>query len=121
MAEPMFGAKADLFRVLSHPARVRVLELLGQRDHAVHELLAAIPIEGSSLSQQLAVLRRAGLVRQQRAHGEVRYTLVEPALGGLLAAAGLVRSVAIADQAVGQRALQPAMFDPAEPSPEVRP
>lgn len=115
----MYEAKADLFRVLGHPVRVRVLELLGQRDHAVHELLTSIPIEGSSLSQQLAVLRRAGLVRQQRAGGEVSYTLVEPALTGLLAAAGLVRSVAIAEQAAGQSARQPPMFDPAGPSPEV--
>lgn len=114
----MVEAKADLFRVLSHPVRVRVLELLGERDHAVHELLAAIPIEGSALSQQLAVLRRSGLVRQRRAGGEVSYTLVEPALTGLLAAAGLVRSVAIAEQSGVQAALPPAMFEAATPEPE---
>ena len=43
-------------------ARIRILELLAERDHAVHELLDQIDIEASNLSQQLAVLRRAGLV-----------------------------------------------------------
>ncbi len=62
MARPLHQAKAEFFRTLGHPARIRVLELLSERDHAVHELLEAIEIEPSNLSQQLAVLRRAGLV-----------------------------------------------------------
>ncbi len=92
-------ASADLFRALSHPVRVRIVELLGQRDHIVHELLAAIPVEASTLSQQLAVLRRVGLVRQQRVGGEVVYTLAEPALGDVLAAARAVQSVAVVERA----------------------
>ena len=77
---PIYPAKAEFFRTLGHPARIRILELLNERDHAVHELLARIDIEASNLSQQLAVLRRAGLVisatrgkrgrlRDQRARG----------------------------------------------------
>ena len=119
MPVPLYQAKAEFFRTLGHPARIRVLELLADGDKPVHELRAAIDVEASNLSQQLAVLRLSGLVRQQRAGGEVSYTLVEPALTGLLAAAGLVRSVAIAEQAAGQSARQPPMFDPAGPSPEV--
>src|SRR6266571_2370875 len=67
VAAPLYQAKADFFRTLGHPARIRVLELLAERDHAVHELLERIEIEPSNLSQQLAVLRRAGLVSQHRA------------------------------------------------------
>ena len=59
MAVPLYQAKAEFFRVLGHPARIRILELLSERDHAVHELLERIDIEPSNLSQQLAVLRRA--------------------------------------------------------------
>jgi len=73
---PLYEAKAELFRTLGHPVRIRVLELLSERDHAVHELLADIAIEPSALSQQLAVLRRTGLVRQRREAGEVVYSLL---------------------------------------------
>src|SRR6478735_12286932 len=66
MPVPLYQAKAEFFRTLGHPARIRVLELLAERDHAVHELLDRIEIEPSNLSQQLAVLRRAGLVVQRR-------------------------------------------------------
>ena len=45
MPVPLYQAKADLFRALGHPVRIRVLELLSERDHAVYELLAEIPIE----------------------------------------------------------------------------
>jgi ArsR family transcriptional regulator len=116
VAVPLYEAKADLFRALAHPARIRVLELLSDRDHAVHELLAEIPLEPSSLSQQLAVLRRTGLVRQQRARGEVVYSIVVPGTRELLAAARTVLRELLADQAELERALQPATRDPAPPS-----
>jgi ArsR family transcriptional regulator len=84
---PLYQAKAEFFRTLGHPARIRVLELLAEGDKAVHELRSAIGIEASSLSQQLAVLRLAGLVTQRRAGGEVIYSLALPAVRDLLAAA----------------------------------
>ena len=59
MSVPLYEAKAEFFKTLGHPARIRILELLSERDHAVHELLERIDIEPSNLSQQLAVLRRA--------------------------------------------------------------
>jgi DNA-binding transcriptional ArsR family regulator len=87
---PLYEAKAELFRTLGHPVRIRVLELLSERDLAVHELLAGIAIEASALSQQLAVLRRTGLVRQRREGGEVVYSLLVEDVRGLLAAGRVV-------------------------------
>jgi DNA-binding transcriptional ArsR family regulator len=84
---PLYQAKAEFFRTLGHPARIRVLELLCERDHAVHELLAAIEIEQSNLSQQLAVLRRAGLVDQRREGAAVVYAIRVPEVRDLLLAA----------------------------------
>jgi DNA-binding transcriptional ArsR family regulator len=84
---PLYQAKAELFRTLGHPARIRVLELLAERDHAVHELLVEIEIEASNLSQQLAVLRRAGLVSQRRGGGEVVYSVSVPEVRELLVVA----------------------------------
>ncbi|HEY5484265.1 MAG TPA: metalloregulator ArsR/SmtB family transcription factor [Propionibacteriaceae bacterium] len=86
MTVPLYEAKAELFRTLGHPVRIRVLELLSEKDHAVHELLVDIAIEPSALSQQLAVLRRTGLVRQRRESGEVVYSLLVDDVRQLLTA-----------------------------------
>jgi ArsR family transcriptional regulator len=72
---PLYQAKAEFFKTLGHPVRIRILELLSERDHAVHELLAAIDVEPSNLSQQLGILRRASLVVSGRRSGEVVYTI----------------------------------------------
>ncbi|MGN6723996.1 MAG: ArsR/SmtB family transcription factor [Marmoricola sp.] len=87
MSVPLYQAKADFFRILGHPARIRILELLSERDHAVHELLAEIAIEASNLSQQLAVLRRTSLVVSRRQGGTVVYSISVPEVRDLLTAA----------------------------------
>jgi DNA-binding transcriptional ArsR family regulator len=51
---PLYQAKAEFFRTIGHPARIRILELLCERDHAVHELLEAISIEPSNPAGELA-------------------------------------------------------------------
>jgi DNA-binding transcriptional ArsR family regulator len=84
---PLYQAKAEFLRTLGHPARIRILELLSERDHAVHELLEQIAIEPSNLSQQLAVLRRTALVTSRRRDGEVVYSVSVPELRDLLLAA----------------------------------
>jgi DNA-binding transcriptional ArsR family regulator len=99
---PLYQAKAEFFRTLGHPARIRVLELLAEGDKAVHELRAAIDIEASSLSQQLAVLRLAGLVTQRRTGGEVIYSLALPAVRDLLAAARSILRAKSADELVDE-------------------
>jgi DNA-binding transcriptional ArsR family regulator len=88
MAVPLYQSKADLLRVLGHPARVRVLELLAEREYAAGELLSEIALEAGSLSQQLAVLRRAGLVNHRREAGCVVYAVAVPEIRAVLAAAG---------------------------------
>ena len=87
MPIPLYQAKAEFFRTLGHPARIRVLELLSEQPLPVHELRAQIDIEASNLSQQLSVLRRSGLVIQHREGAEVIYALAVPEVRDLLAAA----------------------------------
>jgi len=84
---PLHRAKADLFRTLGHPVRIRILELLLDGPHPVRELLAEIDIEASSMSQQLAVLRRAGMVTSEREGSTVTYRLSTPEVAELMAAA----------------------------------
>ena len=95
---PLHQAKADLFRTLGHPVRVRVLELLLQGPRPVHELRAETGIEPSNLSQQLAVLRRSGLVSSEREGSTVLYTLSSPEVAELMAAARTVLTNVISGQ-----------------------
>ncbi|MBP2478475.1 ArsR family transcriptional regulator [Crossiella equi] len=87
MSKPLYQLKAEFFKTLGHPARIRVLELLSQREHAVAEMLPEVGIEAANLSQQLAVLRRAGLVNTRKEGPTVYYSLVSPLCADLLAVA----------------------------------
>lgn len=107
MSVPLYQAKAEFFRTLGHPARIRILELLSERDHAVHELLAEIAIEPSNLSQQLAVLRRTGLVASRRYDGEVIYSVSVPEVRDLLVAARQILAAMAASQAELEPELTP--------------
>ena len=99
MPVPRHEAKAELFRTLGHPVRIRVLELLCEGERPVYDLLAQLDVEPSALSQQLGVLRRAGIVRQRRVGGEVLYSLLAGSVGDLLAAARVTLGELLADQA----------------------
>ena len=87
---PLAEVKAELFKALSHPVRVRTLELLVERDRQVADLLTELDLEASHLSQHLAVLRRAGVVTATRRGNAVHYTLALPAVADMLAAARAV-------------------------------
>jgi len=105
VGRPLYVAKAEFFRTLGHPARIRILELLSQREHAVHELRSDIAIEQSNLSHQLAVLRRTGLVLQDRRDGQVFYRVAVPEVSDLLGAARAILRDVAAEQASLSRSL----------------
>src|SRR3954453_14389343 len=81
---PLSGVKAELFKALAHPARVRVLEVLVDGERSVGELQPLVGIEMSHLSQQLSVLRRAGVVVARKERSSVFYALRDPLVAELL-------------------------------------
>jgi ArsR family transcriptional regulator len=87
LAAPIFHVKAEMFRALAHPARVRALEVLAESERSVGELAGEVGIEASHLSQQLAILRRAGLVSTRKEGSTVFYAIRDPQLVELLAVA----------------------------------
>jgi DNA-binding transcriptional ArsR family regulator len=93
---PIYEAKADLFRALAHPARVRALEVLVEGERSVSELQPEVGIESSYLSQQLGILRRAGLVTSRKEGTSVIYGIADPLLVDLL---GVARRFLIASLA----------------------
>ena len=84
---PLAEAKADLFKALAHPARIRVLELLAEGDRTIGELAEGTGLELSHLSQQVSVLRRAGIVGSRRVRNNVICSLCDPQTAELLAVA----------------------------------
>ncbi|WP_037672414.1 helix-turn-helix transcriptional regulator [Streptomyces griseus] len=98
MSVPLYQAKAEFFRMLGHPVRIRVLELLQDGPTPVRDLLAAVEVEPSSLSQQLAVLRRSGIVNSQREGPTVVYALASRDVADLLAAARRILTELLAGQ-----------------------
>ncbi|WP_416979783.1 ArsR/SmtB family transcription factor [Streptomyces sp. T028] len=99
MSTPLYQLKAEFFKTLGHPARIRVLELLSEREHAVAEMLPEVGIEPAHLSQQLAVLRRANLVRTRKEGSTVYYSLANPRVAELLRVARSILSGVLAGQA----------------------
>lgn len=98
MPVPLYQAKAEFFRMLGHPVRIRVLELLQDGPRPVRELLAEIEVERSNLSQQLAVLRRSGIVSSARDGDTVVYALAGPDVADLLKAARRILTEMLAGQ-----------------------
>lgn len=85
---PLYEVKAGLFKGLSHPFRIRVLELLADGDeHSVAELQERTGLEASHLSQHLSVLRRHRLVVSDRRASHVYYRIAYPEVAELLAVA----------------------------------
>lgn len=97
---PLYEIKANLFKALSHPARIRVLEILSANAHptGVAEILAATGIEPSLLSQHLAVLKRHRVVRADRVGNAVYYELAHPSVAELLIIARTFLADTLRDQ-----------------------
>src|SRR5215471_16711969 len=98
MPLPLYQAKAEFFRMLGHPVRIRVLELLASGPMPVRELLAQIEVERSNLSQQLAVLRRSGIVTATRHGTTVVYALTGGDVAELMRAARRILTEMLAGQ-----------------------
>ena len=79
--------KADFFRALAHPIRIRILETLGAGERSVQELQEALGLEQPIVSQQLAILRGKNIVTPRKVGTTVRYALSDPLITQLLVVA----------------------------------
>ncbi|GGA72497.1 ArsR/SmtB family transcription factor [Ornithinibacillus halotolerans] len=76
--------KADFFKALAHPLRIRILELLAEGDKSVNEIQSMLNSEGSAVSQQLSVLRAKNIVVGTKEGKRVIYSLRDPVIIDLL-------------------------------------
>lgn len=82
--------KAEFFRALAHPIRIRILEILSVGDRSVQELQDSLQIDQPLVSQQLAVLRGKNIVVARKLGTTVKYAVRDPLVGELLKAARLI-------------------------------
>lgn len=75
---------ASITRVLAHPVRLQILDALVREPLCVCDLVRITAQRQPYVSQQLAVLRSANLVRGERDGCQVRYRLICPELVELL-------------------------------------
>jgi DNA-binding transcriptional ArsR family regulator len=100
-ASPLYIAKAEFFRTLGHPARVRILELLRDGERSVGALQSDLDLDSGGTSQQLAALRRIGLVESRKEGTSVFYRVADDGVFRLLE---IAREI-LARSAQAQRAL----------------
>lgn len=104
MYSDMQSFKAEFFKALAHPLRIRILEILAEGDRSVNEIQTLVGSEGSAVSQQLQVLRAKNIVSGTKEGNKVIYTLKDPMIIELLAVARqifnnhLVNTITILDQ-----------------------
>jgi ArsR family transcriptional regulator len=94
---PIYKIKAEFFKTLGHPARIRVLEVLREGEHSVSDLVPEVGLEASHLSQQLAVLRRANLVQTRKEGTSVVYSVSNPMIFELLDVARKILTSSLVD------------------------
>ena len=87
MQDPLRRFKAEFFKALAHPVRIKILELLRSGEMSVNELQTHLEVEPSTVSQQLAVLRSRNIVETRKAGTSVFYRVRDPAVIELLDAA----------------------------------
>lgn len=78
---------AQIFKVLNHPGRIAILELLRDGEHCVCHLEAFLGLRQAAISQQLAVLRDAGIIQDRRDGWNIYYRVVNEQIFAVLDAA----------------------------------
>ena len=97
MPNSIYQVKAEFFKTLAHPARIRVLELLRDGERSVSELIPDVGLESSHLSQQLGVLRRANVVVTRKHGSTVYYSVSDRRIFALLEVAKAIISGALTE------------------------
>lgn len=79
--DSLYEVKARIVRILAHPRRLEIVELLGGREWTVTEIADAVHLSQSGTSQHLAALRRVGIVEVRRDGAFMYYRLADQTIG----------------------------------------
>jgi DNA-binding transcriptional ArsR family regulator len=73
-------ARADIIKAMAHPTRLFIVEELSRKERCVNELTEKIGADVSTVSKHLAILRGAGIVRDEKRGAQVYYSLKVPCI-----------------------------------------
>ena len=110
-SDPVYVRKAQLFKVLGHPVRIRILELLTDGERTVGDLQDALSLDSSGTSQHLTALRDQGVLESRREGTNVYYRIRDPRVTQLMAVAKQILTSALTDT---QTMLSDLAREPAE-------
>jgi small redox-active disulfide protein 2 len=79
-----YKTQSKLFKVFTHPARLLILDVLRQGEACVCHLEATLGYRQAYISQQLAILREAGIIQDRRDGWNVYYQVVNPQIFALV-------------------------------------
>src|SRR5512143_1791308 len=79
-----YAAPAETLKAIAHPTRLAVLEILRDGEQCVCHMEAILGLRQASISQQLMILREAGLVEVRRDGLNMFYHVVNPGIFGVL-------------------------------------
>ena len=102
--EEIFERQAQICKAFAHPGRLRILDLLGQRERGISELQKELGFSKTSLSQQIAILKSAGVLATRRNGKQIYCSLAIPEVKQ---ACQLIREVLRAQIAASHRLRQP--------------
>jgi DNA-binding transcriptional ArsR family regulator len=97
LQSPVYTLKAEFFRTLGHPTRVRLLQALRAGEQTVGALQTAVELDSSGTSQHLAALRKQGLVTSRREGRSVYYRVKDPRVFELLELAKRILTAGLED------------------------
>lgn len=73
-------ARAKIIKAMAHPTRLFIVDELSRRERCVCELTEMIGADVSTVSKHLAILREAGIVRDEKRGSKVHYNLRVPCI-----------------------------------------
>jgi ArsR family transcriptional regulator len=118
-APPIYTVKAEFFRTLGHPVRVRILEFLRDGELTVGELQQRLELDSSGTSQHLGALRKQGVLESRREGTSVHYRVKDPRTFQLLEVARQILGAHIeaTSALLDDLALEPTVAAPAAAGP----
>jgi len=99
-----YKLQADLFRALGHPVRLRILEILAREEACVCHLTHVLRRRQAYVSQQLAVLRDAGLITSRRDGWNIYYRVTDARVLQLI---DLAKEILMAQRGKGEITFAP--------------
>lgn len=78
MQERIAQLKADIFKAISHPTRIRILELLSDGEHCVCDIFEQLKVEQANTSQHLSVMKKQGILQSRKEGLRVIYSIKNP-------------------------------------------